>query len=55
MSMIENLNSIKEIGIRNFVKNEAVKWACPKCGSVICVHKNQCVVCGEERKKISAE
>jgi hypothetical protein len=51
MSMIENLNSIKEKGIRNFVKDEAVKWKCPACGGVICVHRKQCVACGEERKR----
>lgn len=51
MSMIENLNNIKENGVRNFVKQEKARWACPKCGSIICVHRKQCVVCGEERKK----
>lgn len=49
MSMIENLNSIKEKGVRSFVKNEAVRWACHKCGSIICVHRKQCVICGAER------
>ena len=46
MSMIENLEDIKKIGIRKFTKNEKVRWACPKCGGVICVHRGHCHICG---------
>jgi hypothetical protein len=28
MSMIENLDNIRELGIRKFVKNEKVRWDC---------------------------
>lgn len=49
MSMIENLNSIKIIGIREFVKNESKKWTCTKCSKTICVHRNVCIKCGAER------
>jgi hypothetical protein len=49
MSMIENLNSIKEIGIRKFVEQEKQKWACSKCGSIICVHREVCLICGTKR------
>jgi hypothetical protein len=49
MSMIENLNTIKEIGIRKFVELEKQKRACSKCGSIICVHKEVCLVCGAKR------
>jgi len=45
-SVIENLNSIKEIGIDNFVESEERKWACPECGSILCMHKPQCLACG---------
>ena len=38
MSMIENLNFIKEKGIKKFLEKEAVKWQCPECGGVICCH-----------------
>ena len=51
MSMIENLENIEEKGIRNFVKSEKKRWACSKCGSVICVHKENCLNCGKKRKK----
>lgn len=50
MSMIENLGNIKTFGIRKFVKNEKARWACPKCGGVICVHRGYCYSCGEKRR-----
>ncbi len=49
MSMIENLNSIKEHGIRNFVQMEKEKWTCSKCKNIICVHRDVCLVCGGKR------
>ncbi|MCX6034209.1 MAG: DUF3795 domain-containing protein [Chloroflexi bacterium] len=45
-SVIDNLMSIKRIGVINFVKNENKKWTCPECGSMICMHKPQCLSCG---------
>ena len=39
MSMIENLENIRVLGIRKFVNNEKVRWACSECGGTICVHK----------------
>jgi len=47
-SPIDNLASIKGIGIRNFVRNENEKWACPKCGVMLCMHEAQCLSCGYE-------
>jgi hypothetical protein len=49
MSMIENLENIRELGIRRFVGNEKVRWACSECGGTICVHKGYCYVCGERQ------
>jgi hypothetical protein len=45
MSMIENLNNIKNLGIRQFVKNETERWACPECNGTICVHNGKCSRC----------
>ena len=45
MSMIDNLEYIKQFGIRDFVKQEKERWACPVCGEIICVHKPQCISC----------
>jgi hypothetical protein len=47
MSMIENLESIKEIGLNAFVENEKKRWHCSKCGGVICVHRGYCLHCAE--------
>ncbi|MFC2082475.1 DUF3795 domain-containing protein [Candidatus Bipolaricaulota bacterium] len=46
MSMIENLETIREIGIDEFVTRERTRWTCPECGSLLCVHKEDCMVCG---------
>jgi len=49
MSMIENLENIKDFGIGKFLKNEDVKWACSECGGTICVHKGYCLDCGKKK------
>ncbi|KYK31565.1 MAG: hypothetical protein AYK22_02415 [Thermoplasmatales archaeon SG8-52-3] len=48
MSIIENLNNIKNSGIRDFIKNEKIRWACPQCGGPICVHRGLCYNCGKK-------
>ncbi|MBN2117149.1 MAG: DUF3795 domain-containing protein [Anaerolineales bacterium] len=48
MSMIENLKTIKTIGIRKFLANEKVRWTCPDCGGTICVHRGYCYNCGKK-------
>jgi hypothetical protein len=50
MSTIENLKTMKEIGVREYLKNEKVQWACPHCGGVICVHRGYCFSCGKKRE-----
>lgn len=45
LSLVENLNHIREHGVRAFIRNEKMKWQCPKCSSLLCVHKTECVVC----------
>jgi len=46
MSMIENLQMINGVGIRNFIQNEKSKWICPECSNMICVHRPKCINCG---------
>jgi hypothetical protein len=46
MSMIDNLNDIKQFGIRNFIKQEKDRWTCPACGEIMCVHEENCAICG---------
>ncbi len=45
MSMIDNLNEIKQSGIDTFLKNQRKKYKCPRCGGVICVHNRKCYDC----------
>ena len=45
-SPIQNLQSIKESGIRKFLEIENKKWTCPECGMMICMHIPQCLSCG---------
>lgn len=49
MSMIENLHDIEESGIRTFIKNEKIRWACSECDGIICVHRGFCYKCGKKR------
>jgi hypothetical protein len=49
MSVIENLKSINEIGINEFLVNEGSRWACSHCGCVICVHNGCCHICGKKK------
>jgi hypothetical protein len=49
MSMIENLGNIRDIGIREFSRNEVSRWTCLRCGGTICVHKGYCYSCGRKK------
>jgi hypothetical protein len=51
MSMIENLEFIKENGVKKFLEREGAKWRCPECGGVICCHNGICFSCGLEKLK----
>ena len=44
-SFIENLANIKEKGIDNFLIFESKRRTCPKCGSVLSVHRENCLRC----------
>lgn len=46
MSMIGNLNYIKDHGVEKFLESEEVKWRCPECGETICCHNGLCLHCG---------
>ena len=51
MSMIENLNYIKEHGMEKLLEREEEKWRCPECGGTICCHNGICFSCGVEKLK----
>lgn len=46
MSMLENLERIRDGGIEKFVAAERVRWECAGCGGVVCVHSDVCLSCG---------
>lgn len=46
MSMIDNLKTIHDFGIRHFIRLEKERWTCSKCDSMICVHRSKCLSCG---------
>ena len=45
LSMIENLEFIKEHGIERFLEKEEAKWRCSECGGVISCHNGLCLNC----------
>ena len=45
MSMIENLNYMKENGMEKFLENQEATWKCPECGGMICCHNGLCLNC----------
>ncbi|MDD3048927.1 MAG: DUF3795 domain-containing protein [Bacilli bacterium] len=47
-SNIENLNYIKEKGIKAFYEYDKLRHLCKNCGSLTSVHRNQCLKCGKE-------
>ena len=47
VSVNENLERIQTVGAGRFVAEEATKWCCSKCGSRLCMHKPNCVNCGQ--------
>ena len=51
MSMIENLENIRKVGIQQFIEDEKMRWACPQCGGTICVHKRYCYSCREKEQQ----
>jgi hypothetical protein len=52
MSMVENLKTLKAIGMDQFLKEQAEKHACPSCGDVVSVHDGKCYGCGYNRGKV---
>jgi len=47
MSMIENLDNIQKLGLKEFLILEQKRWSCSKCGGTICVHREYCLNCGK--------
>jgi hypothetical protein len=50
MSMLENLEAIREHGVRAFLRSERERWTCDACGGTIDVHHKRCSACGKDRE-----
>ncbi|MFC2017776.1 DUF3795 domain-containing protein [Chloroflexota bacterium] len=48
LSMIGNLELIKEHGMERFLEKERARWQCPGCGGVICCHNGLCLDCSRD-------
>ena len=46
--LIQNLLTIKESGISNYLQSEVKRWSCPDCGSITSVHLYYCLKCKHE-------
>jgi len=51
MSMIENLLVIEEFGINYFIRSENERWKCSQCGEMLCIHKPECLSCGNVKDR----
>lgn len=49
-SPIKNLENIAKNGLKVFKETENKKWTCAHCGSLLCVHRNECLKCGAKNK-----
>ncbi len=49
-SFIENLTMIKENGLDNFLAFESKRRTCINCGSVLSVHRDNCIKCNKTIK-----
>ena len=49
-SPVRNLIKIKETGLIQFIDIEKDKWKCSKCGHLLCVHREVCLICGNKNK-----
>lgn len=45
MSMIENLETIRDRGVKFFLKEQKERFTCPRCQGLISVHSGKCYVC----------
>ena len=51
MSMIENLEFIKEYGENAFLQQQQEKFQCPGCGKLQTVHYEGCIYCKQQKRE----
>lgn len=47
ISLLDNLNQLKELGMGRYIVQENLKWRCLACGGTICVHRGCCLNCSK--------
>ena len=55
MSMIKNLEFIKEYGENAFLQQQREKYQCLDCGNLRTVHYEYCISCKQQRKNTAKE
>ena len=51
LSVVENLDRIKAVGLDRFISEQEQNWSCSNCGEVLCMHKPECGNCGKVWRK----
>ncbi|MFX0058188.1 MAG: DUF3795 domain-containing protein [Candidatus Hodarchaeota archaeon] len=46
VNLVENLERIKGIGVKNWLLEQKELYTCPNCGGEICIHDTECYDCG---------
>lgn len=46
-TIFDSMRCIKTEGMDSFITKEHAKWTCT-CGSILCVHKSECMQCGKK-------
>lgn len=52
VSIRENLEYIKQFGIRQFVEEQYGKYHCPRCGGLISIHNRKCFTCDKVMRMV---
>jgi hypothetical protein len=50
-SPVENLEHIRDRGMRSFLASQRRKWRCQSCGGLISVHNGLCFSCDQKKLK----
>ena len=50
MSMKDNLEYIKKMGVSKFIKEQYEKYRCSNCGGLISIHNRKCFKCDTIKK-----
>lgn len=46
VSLVKSLERMKEVGVVNWLEEQAEFYKCPECGGEICLHDEECYDCG---------